>query len=547
MHLTLFFIAAVIFLFAGYVFYGKMLGRIYELNDKKPTPAHMLKDGIDHVPTGKPILLGHHFSSIAGAGPIIGPISGAMFGWLPVLLWIIIGSIFLGGVHDFSSLVSSIRNKAMSLGELIKNLMGRRGKFLFLIFSWLTLVLVIAVFLELTKTSFVQSPGIATSSILYVILAIAMGIMLYKIKLPLLHTTLVCLIFLFAFIYVGQKFPLNQSENFWVYALAFYCFLASVLPVWFLLQPRDYLSSFLLYASAIGGFIGIIIGGYKITYPMYTAFNISGSYLYPILFVTVACGAISGFHSLVSAGTTSKQLNKESDAKLIGYGGMIIEGLVAVIALSTVMIISKEKYAELIANPLAVYANGMGLFLSKLGFSAKFGENFAILALSTFILTTLDTATRIGRYALSELLGEYIAIFKNKYLSTLITITAALFLVLAKSYDLQGNLIPAWKIIWPVFGASNQLLASLALLSATLYLISKKKRCLITLLPLLFMLPMTIFALLLIAVKNLRTQSPNHIIGFPSIILIILALLLVAESIISIYRNRKGTAQKSYG
>ncbi|MDD5454833.1 MAG: carbon starvation protein A [Candidatus Ratteibacteria bacterium] len=537
MHLTLLFLAAVFFLLAGYIFYGRMLGRIYELNDKKTTPAHTFKDGVDHIPTDKTVLLGHHFSSIAGAGPIIGPISGAMFGWLPVLLWIIIGSIFLGGVHDFSSLVSSIRNKAMSLGELIKNLMGRRGKLLFLIFSWLTLVLVIAVFLELTKTTFVQDPGVATSSTLYILLAVAFGILLYKVKTPLLYTTIICLVFLFAFIYVGQKFPLAKSEKFWVYALASYCFLASILPVWFLLQPRDYLSSFLLYASAIGGFIGIIIGGYKITYPTYTAFNINGVYLYPILFVTVACGAISGFHSLVSSGTTSKQLNKESDAKIIGYGGMIIEGLVAVISLATVMIISKERYAELIANPLAIYANGMGMFLNKLGLPLQFGENFAILALSTFILTTLDTAARIGRYTLSELLGEHLVIFKNKYFSTLVTISAALFLVLAKSYDLQGNLIPAWKIIWPVFGSSNQLLASLALLSATLYLISKKKRCLITLLPLLFMLPMTIFALLLIAVKNLHTQTPNHIMGFSAIILIILALLLTIESITSIYRK----------
>lgn len=537
MNLTLLFLGAIFILLSGYIFYGRMLSKTYKLDDKNPTPAHTMEDGIDYVPTPKMVLLGHHFSSIAGAGPVIGPISGAVFGWLPVLLWIIIGSIFLGGVHDFSSLVSSIRNKAVSVGELIKNLMGRRGRLLFLIFSWLTLVLVIAVFLELTKTTFVQDPGVATSSMLYIVLAIAFGILLYKIKTPLLHTTIICLIFLFAFVYLGQKLPFKQSELFWIYGLAFYCFLASVLPVWFLLQPRDYLSSFLLYSSAIGGFIGIVIGGYKISYPIYTTFNIGGAYLYPILFVTVACGAISGFHSLVSSGTTSKQLDKESDAKLISYGGMIIEGLVAVIALATVMIISKEKYSELIKNPISIYANGMSLFFSKLGFSAKFGESFAILALSTFILTTLDTATRIGRYTLTELLGEYIPIFKDKYLSTLVTIGAALLLIFAKSYDGQGNLIPAWKMIWPIFGSSNQLLASLTLLSATLYLISKKKKCLITLIPLLFMLPMTTFALFLIAIKNLYAPVPNYTIGISSIVLIVLALLLVVESISSIYKK----------
>jgi carbon starvation protein len=541
MHLTILFLAAVFFLLAGYIFYGRMLSRIYELNDKNPTPAHILKDGVDHVPTNKSILLGHHFSSIAGAAPIIGPISGAIFGWLPVLLWIILGSIFFGGVHDFSSLIISVRNKAVSIGELIKNLMGQKGRLLFLIFSWVSIVLVIAVFLELTKNTFVQDPGVATSSISYIFIAILFGILLYRVKTPLIPTTIFCLIFIFGFVYLGQKIPINQSEIFWIYGLAFYCFLASVLPIWFLLQPRDYLSSFLLYASAIGGFIGIVIGGYKISYPMYTTFDINGNYLYPILFVTVACGAISGFHSLISSGTTSKQLDKESDTKLIGYGGMIIEGLVAVIALATVMIVSKDKYSELIKNPIAIYANGMSMFLSKLGFSAKFGASFAILALSTFILTTLDTATRIGRYTLTELLGEHVLIFKNRYLSTLVTIGAALLLIFAKSYDVQGNLIPAWKIIWPVFGASNQLLASLTLLSITLYLISKKKRCLITLIPLLFMLPMTIFALLLIAVKNLRTQVPNYTIGIAAIVLILLALLLVSESVVSIYRKEKET------
>ena len=538
MNLSLFFLGAVIFLFAGYIFYGRMLSKIYELNDKNPTPAHKMQDGVDRVPTKKVVLLGHHFSSIAGAAPIIGPISGAIFGWLPVLLWIIFGSVFFGGVQDFSSLITSVRNKALSLGELIKNLMGKRGKLLFLIFSWLTLVLVIAVFLELTKTTFMQTPAVATSAIFYIILAVVMGIMLYKIKTPLLYTTIICLIFLFGFIYLGQKIPFKQTENFWIYALTGYCFLASVLPVWFLLQPRDYLSSFLLYASAIGGFIGIILGGHKIAYPIYTTFNVNGSYLYPILFVTVACGAISGFHSLVSSGTSSKQLDKESDAKLIGYGGMLIEGLVAVIALSTVMIISKGKYAELIKNPIAIYANGMGVFLSKLGFSVKFGASFAVLALSTFILTTLDTATRIGRYTLSELVGEYVSIFKNKYFSTFITIAAALLLVLAKSYDVHGNLIPAWRIIWPIFGSSSQLLASLTLLSVTLYLISKKKKCIITLIPLTFMLPMTTIALMSLAVKNLRTPVPNYTIAISSIILIGLALLLVVEAIVSLYRKK---------
>lgn len=537
MYLISFFLGAVFFLLAGYIFYGKMLGRIYELNDKKTTPAHTMQDGTDYVPTNKIILLGHHFSSISGAAPIIGPISGAIFGWLPVLLWIVIGSIFFGGVHDFSSLIASVRNKAVSVGELIKNLIGGRGRLLFLIFSWLSIVLVIAVFLELTKNTFVQDPGVATSSIFYIILAIMFGIFIYRMKTPLFHTTIISLVFLFSFIYLGQKIPFKQNDFFWVYALALYCFLASVLPVWILLQPRDYLSSFLLYASVIGGFIGIIIGGYKINYPFYTTFNVNGAYLYPLLFVMVPCGAISGFHSLISSGTTSKQLNKESDAKLIGYGSMIIEGLIAVIALSTVMIISKEKYAQLIQNPITIFAGGMSIFLSKLGFPAKFGASFAILALSTFILTTLDTATRIGRYTLSELLGERIRIFKNKYFSTLVTISAALFLVLAKSYDLQGNLIPAWKMIWPVFGSSNQLLASLTLLSGTLYLISKKKRCIITLIPLLFMLPMTIFALLLIVARNLHTQIPNYIMGFSAITLIILALLLTIESIISIYRK----------
>jgi carbon starvation protein len=406
------FIAVISFVLA-YGLYGRFLVKRYALDDGKPTPGHTDYDGIDRVPAHKAVLLGHHFSSIAGAAPIVGPIIGALaFGWAPVLIWVVLGTILVGGVIDFSALVASVRHNARSIAEIAREYMSPVTYKLLLAFIWLTLVYVLTVFADLTATTFVQDGGVATSSILFIALAIMFGVGLNRLKVPLLWCSIVFVPLVFVAVWGGQQIPLKadmlaqvfstEPKKVWALILIAYCFVASTTPVWILLQPRDYLSSYLLYASVLSGFVGIFLGGFTIHYPAFTSWSVPATgTLFPILFITVACGACSGFHSIVASGTSSKQLNKESDARAIGYGGMLLEGIVAVIALATVVMLPKGD--ELAGKPpLIIYAAGISKFLSLVGIPERLGSSFGLLALSAFILTTLDTATRLGRYIFEE-------------------------------------------------------------------------------------------------------------------------------------------------
>jgi carbon starvation protein len=415
MLITILFTAVIAFVLA-YIFYGRFLVKRYELDDNRPTPSHSEYDGIDRVPAHKMILLGHHFASIAGAAPIVGPIiAGLAFGWIPVLLWIVLGSIFVGGVIDFSALTASIRHNARSIAEIARQYMSPSAYKLLLAFIWLTLVYVLTVFADLTATTFIDDGGVATSSLLFIALAIIFGLAVNKWKISLLQASLIFVPLVFVAVWLGQLIPISanivpdifagEPKKTWALILIVYCFLASTTPVWILLQPRDYLSSFLLYASVLAGFVGITLGGFTIHYPAFTSWSVpqTGT-LFPILFITVACGACSGFHSIVASGTSSKQLNKETDGKAIGYGAMLLEGIVAVIALSTVIMLPKgDPLAG--KEPLIIYGTGIAKFLSVLGVQEKLGFSFGLLALSAFILTTLDTATRLGRYIFEELFG----------------------------------------------------------------------------------------------------------------------------------------------
>jgi carbon starvation protein len=359
-------LTAVVAFLLAYTIYGRFLANRYELDDNRPTPSHTDYDGIDRVPAHKAVLLGHHFSSIAGAAPIVGPIIAALaFGWLPVVLWIVLGTIFIGGVIDFSALVASIRHNARSIAEIARQYMSQVAFRLLLAFIWLTLVYVLTVFADLTATTFTDDGGVATSSLMFVALAILFGLAINKMKIPLLRASLIFVPLVFLAVWAGQKIPLSadmipeviagEPKKTWALILIFYCFLASTTPVWILLQPRDYLSSYLLYASVVTGFAGIVVGGFTIQYPAFTAWSVpqTGT-LFPILFITVACGACSGFHSIVASGTSSKQLNKESDGRTIGYGGMLLEGIVAVIALTTVIMLPKGDQLTTKA-PLVIY------------------------------------------------------------------------------------------------------------------------------------------------------------------------------------------------
>lgn len=519
----------------AYVLYGRFLVRRYELDDSRPTPSHTDYDGVDRVPAHKAVLLGHHFSSIAGAAPIVGPIIGTLaFGWLPVLLWVVLGTIFVGGVIDFSALVASLRHNARSIADIARQYMSPLTYKLLLAFIWLALVYVLTVFADLTATTFVDNGGVASSSLMFIVLAVMFGLSINRFKIPLIWSSVIFVPLVFVAVWAGQKVPIEANvlpelfagdpKKTWALILLAYCFVASTTPVWILLQPRDYLSSFLLYASVLSGFVGILLGGFTVNFPAYTSWSVpqTGT-LFPILFITVACGACSGFHSIVASGTSSKQLNKETDGRAIGYGGMLLEGIVAVIALATVVMIPRDD-ALAGSPPLTIYATGIGRFLSLVGIPESMGFSFGLLALSAFILTTLDTATRLARYIFEEFFNLRGPLWR--YLSTLATIVLPAIFVVITLRDAQGRPIPAWKAIWPIFGSSNQLLAGLVALIIVVWLKKTGRKMGFILLPMFFMNAVTLWALGLMVMR-----AGSNVLRTIAGVLFLLAILLVFEAI----------------
>lgn len=519
---------ALIFYALAYKFYGEFLIRKFKVNDNNQTPSHTLYDGIDYVPAKAPVLLGHHFASIAGAGPIVGPVIAAGFGWLPVYLWIILGAIFIGGVHDFSSIIASVRHKSKSIGFIIETYIGESGKKLFLLFSWATLILVIAVFTIIVSETFANIPSTATASSLFIFLAILFGMMIYRLNMNLTLATLIGIALMGLSIYAGMVFPFTLSKTVWQLILLLYVFVASVTPVWILLQPRDYLNSFLLYGVLFGGLIGVFFAKPEINLPAYSSFTLDKvGYLFPALFVTVACGAISGFHSLVGSGTTAKQLNKETDARIVGYGGMLIEGLLAVLSLTAVAAMTNKEFLEILKTKGAVPAFSLGVarFLNSipiLGISIETGQTFSALAVSAFALTSLDTATRLARYMFQEFFEikteqpEKVGnnILSNRFVAT--TITVAFGAALTFSGQSMS--------IWPVFGSANQLLAALALLALTVYVAFLKQKKSFVMIPMLFMFSVTLTALGMLVYSNIMTE--HYVLSFISVLLFVLAISL---------------------
>ncbi len=544
------FISTLILFLIAYYFYGeKVLSRLFSINDNNPAPSHTQRDNIDFIPTNPIILFGHHFSSIAGAGPIVGPIIvGIAFGWLPALLWIIIGAIFIGGTHDMGAIIASIRHQGRSISEIANRYISPLSYRLFLLFVWLALVYILIVFTDLTSNSFVEDGATATASFLYIFLAVLFGISIYRLRLKILLGTFIFVPLVFWGIYLGIHYPLTNvpefmgsQGRFYDLILLIYIFIASTLPVWLLLQPRDYLSSYLLYSSVLAGVIGIIFGGYEISYPLFTSYR--SDYLgplFPLVFVTIACGAVSGFHALVGSGTTSKQIDKESDAIKIGYGAMLIEGLVAVIALSTVMILLPSKELSTKA-PLIVYAEGIAKFLSIFGFSSSAGKTFGLLALSSFILTTLDTATRLGRYIFQEFTN--LTKPSNRWIATLSTLILPIIGLFSTMKDpITQNVLPAWKVIWPLFGTTNQLLAGLVLLVLTVYLLKNHRTIWYTLIPAVLMIIMSLWSLF-----ELILKYKFSMVGIIAIFIAILCIVICIDSIITIrtyFHNEVDESQK---
>lgn len=524
--LYLIIIAVAAFLVA-YVTYGAWLSKKWGIDPARKTPAHTMSDGVDYVPAKAPVLLGHHFSSIAGAGPIVGPIAAATFGWLPVFLWIIIGSIFFGGVHDMGALFASVRHEGKSIGEVIGDTMGTRGKKLFAIFAWLTLLLVIAAFTNIVANTFVAVPEAATASLLFILLAIAFGMFVYRGGASLAVGTVIGIIGLAAAIWLGTMFPLSLTKNAWMIIMLGYIFIASVTPVWILLQPRDYLNSFILYAMLAGGMIGLLVMRPTLELASVTSFKVGSSYMFPMLFVTVACGAISGFHSLVGSGTTSKQLDNEGDVKLIGYGSMLIEGVLATLAIITAAYVTGGKLTDLLGagGPVNVFSDGIGTFMASMGLSFTASKSFVALAISAFALTSLDTATRLARFIFQEFFefdseknpnaASIANVMTNRYVSTGFTV------VLGGALAFRG-----WTQIWPIFGSANQLLAALALLSLAVWLKQSGREYRMAVYPMIFMFAVTLVALVLLMIANIS----NLILLFFSVVLFILAIVLILEA-----------------
>ena len=523
-------IGSIVVFLVGYVTYGGYLAKQWGVDPTIKTPAHEMNDGIDYVPTKPAVLLGHHFASIAGAGPINGPIQAAIFGWVPVFLWIVLGSIFVGGVHDYGSLFASVRHKGKSIGEVIHANMGKKGMMLFSIFAWLTLLLVVAAFTNIVASTFASVPAAASSSLMFIVLAIVFGYLVYRKGVSLKIGTIFGVIILFLCVYLGYIFPIQLSLNTWIIILMVYIFAASTAPVWILLQPRDYLNSFLLYAMIAGAVIGIVIFNPSVQLPAVTGFNVNGQLMFPMLFVIVACGAISGFHSLVGSGTTSKQVDNEKDTKLIGYGAMLIEGVLAVIALITAAYVSNTELTELLkGGPVNVFSSGVGTFMSKFGIPFDIGKSFVALAVSAFALTSLDTATRLGRFIFQEFFDdpekEKPSVLTNMYVSTAIT-------VLIGGYLAAGG----YARIWPIFGSANQLLAALSLLAIAVWLKKVGRNYHMLTIPMIFMLVVTLTALVLLIKSNLA--AGNYILVVFPVLLFILAIILAKEGYSIIFGSK---------
>lgn len=570
MSLSLLTISVLVVLAAGYLLYGTFIARQYRLDDGADTPATKKNDGVDFVPTRPFYLMGQHFSAIAAAGPIVGPISACLaFGWGPCILWILVGVVLIGAVHDFSALVASVRHGAHSIAEIARKNMGRRAWIALTAFIWLALLYVVAAFADVTAATFVgvaeevegiegkfnRGGAVAAASTMYLGLALLMGVVMRFVKPPMWLATVIFVPATFGVVWLGTRFStvLVMDAREWYWAILAYCFIASMLPMWLLQQPRGYLGGFVLYVAIAVGALGILFGGYEIHQPMVSE-NIGTlpqwlrggdgapameRVLFPFLFVTIACGACSGFHGLVCGGTTSRQIAKESHCKPIGFGAMLLEGFVAVIALATVMTLAPDPAGGKPPPPGAIYGDGLARFLmTLLGASPEgdpalfqFARTFGTMAVATFVFDTIDVATRLGRYLLQELFGR-----PERWFGVLAAgLTAGIPLVFLLTAQ-PGS----WRIFWTLFGTSNQLLASLTLLGVVVWLKRSGKKTWYVFWPMLFVMGITLTALTLQIIDGVRAASvqlkaePRQLNAVVAIALAALAGLFIVEALRSL-------------
>lgn len=569
-------IVSAIILIAGYIFYGGWLAKQWGISDSNETPAHTLEDDVDYIPSKPYVVIGHHFSSIAGAGPINGPIQAAIFGWVPVLLWVLIGGIFFGATHDFGALFASLRHKGQTLASVIETNIDEFAKRLFCVFSFLTLILVVAAFASIVAGTFADPDGTnianartATISVLFIAVAIVWGLLTRGRNVPGAVSVAAAIVVIVVIVAIGYSFPFlgGIDQTTWMIVVGVYIMVASVAPVWILLQPRDYLSSYLLYGMIVLAIIGII--GATVfsntsfdAVPAFTAFDTTTLFpdatvfggrglLFPALFITIACGAISGFHSLVASGTTSKQLDKESHAQPIAYGGMLLECLLAVISLCAVAYVWQGAVSGEYATPTQIFAGGLSGMIGSIpglegigGQAGSIAYSLLILAVSAFCLTSLDTATRIGRMMFQEMLtkeGEEKpegarGVLTNPYVATVITV------ILGIALGMTG-----YAIIWPLFGAANQLLAALALLAVCSFLGNIGRNNRMFYIPMVFMLIVTLTSLVLTAKAKVAAIMTTGVAFAPVAQLILAVLLLVLAIVLAVkgIKQIAGSAKKA--
>ncbi|MDR0303550.1 MAG: carbon starvation protein A [Chitinispirillales bacterium] len=521
-------------LVTAYVVYGGRLAKKWGIDPNKKTPAHELSDGVDYVAGKRSVVFGHQFASIAGAGPINGPIIAAMFGWLPVLLWILIGGIFIGAVQDFAAMYASVKNKGRTIGYVIEQYIGQTGKKLFLMFVWLFSILVIAAFADIVAQTFngfsksaekiPENAAVATTSILFMIAAVGLGFFIRRKPNNILQTS-TAIILLIACVAFGLLFPIFMTQGFWLYFVFGYVFIACITPVWALLQPRDYLNSFLLIAMMICAFAGVIIDNPKMNIAPFTGFEVNGNYLFPILFVTVACGAVSGFHALIASGTASKQIENERDILPVSFGAMLVECLLAVLALIAVgALAAGGKMPQ--GTPPVIFANAVSGFLSEFGLPQNIVYTLITLSISAFALTSLDSCARIGRLSFQEFFMNdekqslLVKILCNKYFATAITLVTGYLLALRGYQD-----------IWPLFGSANQLLGALALIACAVFLKKTNRSGFALYIPFGFMLAVT-FSALGISVFKLVGKIPTNFSFASDGIQLVFAVLLFALGVV---------------
>ncbi|NIV43248.1 MAG: carbon starvation protein A [Candidatus Dadabacteria bacterium] len=535
--------------FLGYRYYSHFIAKkIFRLSDDEVTPAHELKDGVDYVPSNKHVLFGHHFASIAGAAPIIGPAIAVFWGWVPAIIWVCLGTIFMGAVHDFSALVVSARNKGRSVGDLAGILVNPRARTLFLLIVYFLIFFVIAVFAFAIAVLFTKFPTSVLPVNFQIVVAVAIGFLFYIRGVPILIPSIIALISLYFMIWLGTSVPITipavmgSQVVTWILILMVYSFVASILPVWTLLQPRDYINSHQLIVG-----LGILILGLFIAHPemQAPAFNSNaegGIPIFPFIFVTIACGAISGFHGLVSSGTTSKQLNRMTDARQIGYGGMIGEGTLAMIATLAVAagiqrsdwLVHYDSWQSASSGGISNFVIGSSSFLKAIHIPELFGTTLISVIVISFAATSLDTATRIQRLILGELGTAYkIEPLKNRYVGALLAVVPALLLALLAQAPGKGPGSGGF-LLWPLFGATNQLVGGLTLLVASIYLWKTGRPVIYTLVPMVFLILITIGSMIL----NFQAFVNNPLLLVLSAIVLALAVWLLLEAFIVYKKSR---------